>query len=70
MLNPIKLPSKFQIGDFCGLKFREEDSAIGAQVTKISFTKSKVLYDIEIGVGDGMVTRLHSIDSVFITDLS
>jgi len=64
-----RLPSAFKPGDFCGMKLGKTD-IIGAQVTKVAFTQSKVLYDIEIGVGNDMVTRIHSLDSAFVVPLN
>lgn len=58
------LPSQFQPGDLCLVLGK-----FGGQITKVSFTKSKVLYDVEIGPLPGMVTRLHSVDSVFVEAL-
>lgn len=61
--------SIFRPDDFCGVKLGKKE-VIGAQVTKVAFTKTKVLYDVEIGTGDGQVTRLHSVDSSLIVSLA
>lgn len=60
------LPSQFQPGSFCGVRFGDNAPIFGGQIVKVSFTLGKVLYDVEIGVGKDQVTRLHSIDSTFV----
>lgn len=61
------LPAAFQPEDFCCVQFGEGTTKFGGQVVKVSFSRSKVLYDIEIGVGKDVVTRLYNVDSAFVS---
>lgn len=61
-------PSQFQVKDICA--FEVAGQRIGAQVTKVTFAEGKVLYDLDIAVAPGEVTRVHGVDSAFVVSVS
>lgn len=63
------LPSQYQIGDSVSLEFYQSGLIRNAEIFKVHFTDSKVLYDVFIPLStdiNGKVdyTRLYNIDSV------
>lgn len=64
------LPSFFQIGDGARITFLKPD--VVAMVTKVHFTRSKVLYDFELSYHDPVIedrfirTRIHNVDSALV----
>lgn len=71
-----KLPSAHQIGDEVRLTYINSEQVDSCKVIRVHFTKSKVMYDLEIeGRIDNdpnnpdrtWITRLYNIDSVFVT---
>lgn len=76
----IKLPSNYQFGDEVCLSFGTGPLIPKCHITKVIFTRTKVLYDVEIPIyepgetDDGYLptcvghTRIHSVDSAFVND--
>lgn len=76
----IKLPSNYQVGDEVCLSFGTGPLIPKCHITKVIFTRTKVLYDVEIQIyepgqtNDGYLpmcvghTRIHSVDSAFVKD--
>lgn len=74
------LPSHFQIGDYCDLILSEGTEKefpqflIAGRVTKVHFSESKVMYDLEftykIDHSEKFrhMTRIHNVDSVLCFD--
>lgn len=69
-VNRIELPSEYQVGCEVCLQFGDGEIIRSCWVTKVLFSRSKVLYDIEIAVRVGgnivSMTRIHSVDSAFV----
>lgn len=73
-----KLPSRYQIDDKVVVSFGLSGRIENCKVIKVHFTKSKVLYDIEIAIEcedlDGKestsYTRVYNIDSCFVEEMS
>lgn len=77
-----ELPSSYNVGDEVCLQFGGESPIIRkAWITKVIFTRSKVLYDVEIAIYEVLSpeggiktcvgnTRIHSVDSAFVKPLS
>lgn len=65
-----KLPSKYQIGDECGLNFfNSKHLPHSCYIEAVKFSESKIYYDVRIPVGFGdEFTILMGIDSVFISE--
>lgn len=66
-----KLPSRFQNGDKVKLCFSNAGELTNAEVIKVHFSESKVLYDVELAIAiietDELYhTRLYNVDSVFV----
>jgi len=73
-----KLPSNYQVGDEVCLSFGTGPLIPKCHITKVIFTRTKVLYDVEIPIyepgetNDGYLptcvghTRIHSVDSTFV----
>lgn len=73
MERELKTPSALQWGEKCNVIFfgQELKGVAEGKVTKICFTASKVLYDVEIKFrlsdsDEYQTTRLHSIDAAFV----
>lgn len=74
-MNTIKLPSAFQVGDYCYLRTGNR-SHLHSEVTAVKFTHGKVLYDITVSIdlpsievdfdGKSEKTRIHGVDSAFV----
>lgn len=61
-----KLPSQYQIKDLVSVDFGDVQIP-NCRVFKVHFTESKVLYDLEIMLGESKhVTRIYNIDSYFV----
>lgn len=73
-----ELPSSYNVGDEVCLQFGGESPIIRkVWITKVIFTRSKVLYDVEIAIYEVLSpeggiatcvghTRIHSVDSAFV----
>lgn len=64
-------PSQFKHGDSVRLNFQAAGEVTGCKITEVSFTNSKVKYDVEITATyndslEKFVTRVHGIDSCFV----
>lgn len=70
ILESNKLPSRFQLGDLVTLNFGSAGKVTGADIIKVHFSESKVLYDVDILMSDAadgrVITRLYNIDSCFV----
>ncbi len=76
--NAWNLPSAYNVGDEVCLQFGGESPIIRkVWITKVIFTRSKVLYDVEIAIYEVLSpeggiatcvghTRIHSVDSAFV----
>lgn len=58
-----KLPSKAQINDKVNLVLFDAGKILNCTVIGVSFTESKVFYDIEVDITEGMSTTLSNIES-------
>jgi hypothetical protein len=71
------LPSRFQIGDKVSIRLLPMFIVDSAEVIKVHFTKSKVLYDLELEFdyptppdnGEKGYTRIYNIDSALLSEL-
>lgn len=65
-----KLPSQFQLGEFVKLEISKDNILRNGQISKIHFSPSKVLYDLDFKVieleGKSYSTRIHNVDSAFV----
>jgi hypothetical protein len=65
-----ELPSAFQVGWEVCLQFGGGEIIRGCWITRVIFTRSKVLYDVQIAVYDSEgckgFTRIHSVESDFV----
>lgn len=59
--------SAHQHGDEVVLNFFDAGTISNAKITEVAFKPNKVLYDAEIEVKEGMKTRIHGIDSSFVS---
>jgi len=61
-------PSKYAIGDSIQITM-SKSPAVDGWIRTVTFTNAKVRYSVLVDVdGNGSMTTLHNIDSVFISD--
>lgn len=61
------LPSALQPNQVADLCFFEMMMPLTCTIRTVHFTASKVKYDVDVWLPDNTSTRIHNIDSVFLT---